>query len=384
MTRTSPEDIVLKLLHTADWHLGRRFPRFGVEAGKTLTRARRDVLERIFLEAERGQVDAVLCAGDLFDTPTPDRDFRDALVQLLQRLKWKDRQVFLLPGNHDPLINESVWRDPAFRDALPPFVHVVDREFLEVPLPNDCVLYAVPCQSRAGQADPTALIPPRQPGDTRVRIGLVHGSTFDAPDAHTNFPISKDAAVERGLDYLAIGDTHGFRFVPPDRRTPPTIYPGAPEPTAFDEVDPGHVALVFLTRTRQAIVQKRPVAQWTWEEVTVRSLEELRLLTRRTDLATRVLRLTLDLRVSAPEYEEAEALLEKLRGSEATHAKVGVLELEREKLTLDLSSLDALATSLPPALQATLRKLKVKAEEPGQREAAERALFHLFSLARAR
>jgi DNA repair exonuclease SbcCD nuclease subunit len=281
------------------------------------------------------------------------------------------------------LISDSVWRDPTFRDALPAFVHVVDREVLEVKLPGDCVLYAVPCQSQAGQADPTRLIPARAEGDTRVRIGLVHGSTFDAVDAKTNFPISKDAAVERGLDYLAIGDTHGFRFVPPDRKVPPTVYPGAPEPTAFDEVDAGNVALVFLTRTRQALVQKRPVAQWTWEEVTVRTLEELRLLTQRADLATRVLRLKLELRVSAPEYEEAEALLEKLRGSEATHAKVGVLELDRSGLTLDLASVDALAASLPPVLRATVQKLKAQAAQADQREAAERALYHLFSLARA-
>lgn len=376
---TNGSDIVLKLLHTADWHLGRRFPRFGVEAGKTLTRARRDVLERVFLEAERGQVDAVLCAGDLFDTATPDRDFREALLSVLRNVK-STRPVFLLPGNHDPLTSDSVWRDPAFRAELPAFVHVVDREVVEVALPGDSVLYAVPCQSRAGQGDPTKLIPLRAEGDTRVRIGLVHGSTFDAADAKTNFPISKDAAVERGLDYLAIGDTHGFRFVPPERKTPPTVYPGAPEPTAFDEVDAGHVALVFLTRARQALVQKRQVAQWTWEEVTVRSLEELRLLVRRADLTTRVLRLVLKLRVSAREYAEAEGLLEKLRGSDATHAKVGVLELDREGLVLDLASLDELAQSLPPVLRVAVKKLKAEAEDPEQRAAAERALYHLFSL----
>lgn len=381
MKRTE-EDIVLKLLHTADWHLGRRFPRFGTEAGKTLSRARRDVLERIFLEAERGQVDAVLCAGDLFDTPQPDKDFRDALVQVLQKLSWKNRPVFLLPGNHDPLVTESVWRDPSFRKALPSFVHVVDQELLEVTLPNDCVLYAVPCLSRAGQKDPTESIPLRAPGDTRVRIGLVHGSTFDAGDWKTNFPISRDAVLERGLDYLAIGDTHGFRYVPPERKQPPTIYPGTPEPTAFDEHDAGHVALVFITRSRQAMVQRKPVAQWKWEEVTVRSMEELRLLARRTDLATRVLRLTLDLRVTTPEYQEAEAILGKLMGSDATHARVGVLELDREKLSLDLSNVQDLSADLPAVLQATVKRLKLEAEKPELRAAAERALFHLFTLSK--
>ncbi len=382
MKRTE-DDIVLKLLHTADWHLGRRFPRFGIEAGKTLSRARRDVLERIFLEAERSQVDAVLCAGDLFDTPQPDDDFKSALLQVLTRLKWKNRPVFLLPGNHDPLVAESVWREPSFRKALPDFVHVVDQELLEVALPNDCVLFAVPCLSRAGQKDPTALIPLRAEGDTRVRVGLVHGSTFDAGDWKTNFPISKDAALERGLDYLAIGDTHGFRFVPPDRKVPPTIYPGTPEQTAFDEQDAGNVALVFINRSRQALVQKRAVGQWKWEELTVKSMEELRLLAMRTDLAARVLRLTLELRVTAPEYQEVEAILGKLQGSASTHARVGVLELDRERLRLDLTNLDALSAGLPPVLQAAAKRLKVQSEDPAQRAAAERALFHLFSLAKA-
>ncbi len=381
MKRTE-DDIVLKLLHTADWHLGRRFPRFGPEAAKTLSRARRDVLDRIFAEAEHHQVDAVLCAGDLFDVPNPDPDFRDALLSVLQRLTWADRPIFLLPGNHDPLLPDSVWKDPTFRRALPSFVHVVDQELLEVALPNDCVLYAVPCQSRAGQGDPTALIPLRAPGDERVRIGLVHGSTFDAGDWKTNFPISKDAVLERGLDYLAIGDTHGFRFVPPERKEPPTVYPGTPEPTAFDEQDAGHVALVFINRARKAMVQKRSVGHWKWEALTVKSMEALRLLVMRTDLAARVLRLTLDLQVAAPEYQEAEAILSRLQGSEATHARVGVLELDREKLSLDLSNVEALSAELPAVLQATVKRLKLAAEDPAQRAAAERALFHLFALSK--
>ena len=40
--------------------------------------------------------------------------------------------------------------------------------------------------------------------DDKIRIGLVHGSTFDAVDCQTNFPIAKDAAALRGFDYLAI------------------------------------------------------------------------------------------------------------------------------------------------------------------------------------
>ena len=330
MKKGQEDDVVLKLLHTADWHLGRHFPSFSEEARRKLARARVDVLDRIFAEAERNAVDAVLCAGDLFDEPSPKRDWWEALATKLQRKKWK-RPVFLLPGNHDPLLSDGIWRDGKFRSLLPDFVKVVDQELLEHSFGDDAVLYAVPCQSKAGQSDPTALIPKRAPGDNRVRVGMVHGSTFDAGDWQTNFPISKDAAIDRGLDYLAIGDTHGFRFVPKDRPIPPTIYPGAPEPTAFDESDPGYVALVLINRQRRAMVDKRRVAQWHWETARVTDLSELRALANRTDLANRVIRLIVEMQLSASEYQEADTLLTALGGNEANHAKVGVLQLQRDE-----------------------------------------------------
>ena len=80
----------------------------------------------------------------------------------LEKRNWKDRPVFLLPGNHDPLVPESVWaKGHKFRSLLPDWVHVVDREDFEYAFPNNAVLYAVPCLSKAGQRDPTESIPVR-------------------------------------------------------------------------------------------------------------------------------------------------------------------------------------------------------------------------------
>ena len=62
-------DVALTLLHTADWHLGRRFPAFERDQEQQLTRARLDAVGRILDLAESRNVDAVLCAGDLFDDP---------------------------------------------------------------------------------------------------------------------------------------------------------------------------------------------------------------------------------------------------------------------------------------------------------------------------
>jgi len=57
-------------------------------------------------------------------------------------------------------------------------------------------------------------LPARTDGDQRVRIGLIHGSTFDLAGYQTNFPIARDAPQKRGLDYLAVGDTRLARPAP--------------------------------------------------------------------------------------------------------------------------------------------------------------------------
>jgi DNA repair exonuclease SbcCD nuclease subunit len=385
MTAAVEGDIVLKLLHTADWHLGKRFPSFGKEQGKKLARARLEALEQILLVAERRAVDAVLCAGDLFDDPLPEQEWWEEVAACLQKRKWKDRPLFLLPGNHDPFVSHSVWaKGHKFRSLLPEWAHVVDREDFEFALPNNAVLYAVPCLSQAGQCDPTEKIPVRAVGDERIRIGMVHGSTFDAKGWQTNFPIAADAVLKRGLDYLALGDTHGFRFVPPDRKLPPTIYPGTPEPTAFDERDPGQVAVVFIDRRRRATVTPEPVARWTWEDRFVTSMDDLRELERRTDLGERVLRLRVEMKVTAREYDEAERLFAALEGTDARQGRVGVLVLERQGLELETSASEADYADLPDVLKSTFRRLQKAAEEPDKRHSAQRALYHLYRLSRGK
>ena len=120
MTTAEEQDVALKILHTADWHLGLRFTSFGEDDSLKLTRARIDAVDKLLGLAESYMVNAVLCAGDIFDSPAPEELWWKGLLQLFQRRNWQDRPVFLLPGNHDPLQANSVWSaDHAFRRALP-------------------------------------------------------------------------------------------------------------------------------------------------------------------------------------------------------------------------------------------------------------------------
>jgi DNA repair exonuclease SbcCD nuclease subunit len=378
MSEAGGDDVALRVLHTADWHLGKDFRAFA-EADRTkLRRARLEAVKAILSLAEHEAVDAVLCAGDLFDDKAPEADWWRGLAELFVQRAWRDRPVVLLPGNHDPLTEGSVYAPShPFRAALPGWVHVVDRDDFALPLGDEAVVLARPCRRQSGQDDSALALPSREPGDERIRIGLVHGSTFDQPGAQNNFPIARDAAVQRGLDYLAIGDTHGWHPYGPEAA--PTVYPGTPEQTTFGERDTGNVALVLFRRRRPPRIRQVRVAQWTWREAVVTELGELQAL-REQDLARTVLLLRLELRVTPEEMEVVEAVLRELQGTDAMHGRAGVLQLDRSGLILETRDIEAVFAELPAVLQAAARALReVEAERP---EVAQRALYHLYKLSR--
>src|SRR5439155_1046186 len=215
-------------------------------------------------------------------------------------------------------------------------------------------LYARPCRSKAGENDLAMALPAREPGDTRLRIGCVHGSTFDIEGYQTNFPIRRDAGVERGLDYLAIGDTHSFRDVT-EALPVPTVYPGAPEATNFDEPGAGKVALVALFQHGwRPRVDAEPVGFWRWIDVRCRDMNELRTLLTTRDLERHVVRLHLDMTVSLSEESELERIVRDLQGTDATHGRAGVLIVDRANLRLQVGSADAFPDNLPPVLKDTV------------------------------
>ena len=368
---------MLKILHTADWHLGHVSKLFSDEDSKKLAQARLSVIERILSLARSSNVDAVLCAGDLFDSPAPPETWWRGLLAVFSRFRdWKI-PVILLPGNHDPLTDRSVyWPGQEFRRSLPSWVHVVDRIDFELALGEEAVILARPCTSSAGDTDLALALPDRPAGDSRIRIGLVHGSTFDMPGHRSNFPISPDAGEKRGLDYLAIGDTHAFRDVTPGGV--PTVYPGSPEQTNFGEVDTGCVAVVLFSRAGvRPRIEKKRVGHWSWRDETVTDLAELRRLLDE-DLSRTVLRLRLDLEVSLAERDELQEHLSVLEGSIATVGQAGAVIIDRNKLRVEVLG-SPFPEDLPETISETIEVLRARATTEPR---ARRALAALYTLTR--
>jgi DNA repair exonuclease SbcCD nuclease subunit len=367
---------VLTILHTADWHLGHTSRQLDETTARKLARTRLDAVDIILGLAQQYEVRAVICAGDTFDTPDPAPDWWGGLAEKLSRKTASNCPVILLPGNHDPLTRDSVYQQGhPFRAALPPWVHVVDCDDFELPLGDDAVIYAKPCRSTAGADDPALGLPARAPGDNRFRIGVVHGSTFDIPGCQTNFPIARDATAQRGLDYLAIGDTHGYRVIP-ENAIAPIVYPGSPEPTKFNEQGAGFVAIVHFRRRGSAPrITKERVARFTWREETVETVSALRNLAAE-DLSSTILRLNLNLTVSIAEQDELNAIVRKLEGTLATHGRATALIADRTNLRVEASQSESDFDSAPD----TIREVAAALKEQGSCQKSRRALVILHRI----
>ena len=93
----------MKILHTSDWHLGQNF----------FTKSRRyehqSFLQWLLELVDKESVDAIIIAGDVFDTGSPPSYAREMYNQFVVDLHRTDCLLVVLGGNHDSvsMLNES-------------------------------------------------------------------------------------------------------------------------------------------------------------------------------------------------------------------------------------------------------------------------------------
>lgn len=85
----------MRLLHTSDWHLGQSFMNHSREREHTA------LIDWLLEQVQVQQVDAVLIAGDIFDTGTPPSYARALYYRLIAELHRLNVALLLLGGNHD-------------------------------------------------------------------------------------------------------------------------------------------------------------------------------------------------------------------------------------------------------------------------------------------
>ncbi|HBH67004.1 exonuclease subunit SbcD [Erwinia persicina] len=93
----------MRIIHTADWHLGQFF------YTKSRAAEHQAFLDWLLEKAEAQQADAIIVAGDIFDTGSPPSYARELYNRFVVRLQQTGCQLVILGGNHDSvaMLNES-------------------------------------------------------------------------------------------------------------------------------------------------------------------------------------------------------------------------------------------------------------------------------------
>ena len=140
----------MKFLHTADWHVGKTLK------GRDRLDEQRGVLAEITRIAAEQQVDAVLVAGDVYESVAPSAPAQRLVNRTLLGLREAGAEVIVIAGNHD--------HGPTFEAYRP-------------------------LMEKAGITVIGTVRPPEQGGVVRFRAGdFVSDITFDSFGFVVNYP----------------------------------------------------------------------------------------------------------------------------------------------------------------------------------------------------
>jgi exonuclease SbcD len=234
----------MRLLHTADWHLGRSFH------GESLLDAQAASIEFIVAAARDGEVDAVLIAGDLYDRALPPVDAVRLAGEALTRLS-EVCPVVVISGNHDSAARLGFGSTLLDRSGL--HLRTEPRACGEPVVIGDTCVYAVPylepdlvraeleCEDRghaavvaAALARVRADLAGRPAGTRSVVVAHAFVAGAEASDSERDLAVggaaSVPAAAFDGVDYVALGHLHGPQRVGENGR-----YAGSPLAFSFSE-----------------------------------------------------------------------------------------------------------------------------------------------------
>jgi exonuclease SbcD len=295
----------MRILHTADWHVGRRLGRHD------RTEEMREALDEVSRIADEEQVDLVLVAGDVFDRATPPVESLSLGLSALLRLG-AGRPVVVAAGNHDA---------PDLFDALAPLmrdhgVHLIGRikapdaggllgpDELGLPavvagfpflregrvidfMADTGKWYGAYAQKIAALTDAynTALV--ERAGTDLVPILVAHfmvsGVRVSRSERELHIGDAYTAtaqAIPAGPQYVALGHIHAPQPVP--GAPVPAAYAGSLLPMDFGEAgEAKRVVIVDVEPGRLATLRSVPIhagrplqqVRGTWEEVAARAEE---------------------------------------------------------------------------------------------------------------
>ncbi len=271
-------EVLVKIIHTSDWHIGRRFERHPLEADQ------RAFLGWLAAEVEDRGVDLVIIAGDIYDRAMPSEEAVAVLDDGIDAIRAAGAEIALISGNHDSARRlgfgarrQAMGGVHVFADErnapVPKRLRVGDVEVALLGIPfldpalvsgvygddqevprrrsHESVLVSALDAGRANFGDLTGI------PSIAIAHAFVAGS--QTSDSEKTLAVGGadhvDAGIFGSFDYVALGHIHR-----PQTLGAPTIaYSGSPLAYSYSEEAPKSVRLIDVSTSGIESIENLPI-----------------------------------------------------------------------------------------------------------------------------
>ena len=252
---------MIKILHSADWHLDSPLQGRTEEQARFLRRELLQIPGKVAQLCRDHRCDMMLLAGDLFDGAYS----ADSVQAVRSALQEVSVPVFITPGNHDFTGSNSPW----LTETWPENVHIFTKNAIEsVELPAlGCRVYGAGFSSM----DCEPLLEGFRADEDMTAIGILHGDPTQASSPYC--PISQSQVAGSNLAYLALGHIHkGGSFTAGNTLC---AWPGCPMGRGYDEQGEKGVLIVTVDESVDARFYSLATPRfYDWEVPVIATAEE--------------------------------------------------------------------------------------------------------------
>ena len=275
----------MKLLHTSDWHLG-------MTAGiKSLEEDQRYFFEQLYQIIEDEQIDAVLVAGDVYDSSVSNADAINLYNEVTTKICGEmGRKMVVIAGNHDGAARLASCRE-LLKEAGLFVTGRLTNEIVPVEIGNTAI-YPIPFFNKE---EVIALYPEQkkeitsqekamhlvceqireQMDKSKFNVVMSHSLIVNAEltesdrSARVGFATAVSKDVFEGFDYVALGHIHK-----PQKITEVVHYSGSPVKYSFGTEEKQEKQVIIIdtdTKEIKTILLKqlhdRKTVEGTYEEI---------------------------------------------------------------------------------------------------------------------
>ncbi len=203
---------MLKIIHTGDLHLGAKFISFGKNASLQ-RRALLDSFKKVVDAAILKKAQMLLISGDLFDSNFPSYETVNFVKSEFKKLDEARIFVAVLPGTHDCLSKDSIYKRENFAEGLSHIYIFSDEAVVKKEYPElNLSLYAQANTSNKSKKNPLNFLASfdLKNDKSKYKVAMAHGSVqIEGKSADDDWPIQFSDISKSGMDYIALGHWHG-------------------------------------------------------------------------------------------------------------------------------------------------------------------------------